>query len=272
MQFIDNNLEQIAAVLGVIAILTLGRAKILPKVRSSKFLLWVAFVVTAACGLVLGWALTGFTAWATGLTAVGGFSIVGIVAVLLGWHAVAMAIDLIRDVADGQPDEDARKAALWIPTLLPAGWAAVWQIASNPRGLGSGITAAVMAAITIGYATIISNKAVKGKKGKTAWLWFAAAVCLMGGLAATPLVLYVDGWLATTVGGGWLALFRIVAGAAGIGLGLGALADITDKRPDALVRAFLQFGLPLVLAFGAIAFSALSGGASNGAEFLTGSV
>lgn len=272
MQFINNNLEQIAAVLGVVAILTLGRAKILPKVRSSKFLLWVAFVVTAASGLVLGWALSGFTAWLTSRTSIGGFSIVGLVAVWLGWHAVAMAVDLIRDLADGQPDDDARKAALWIPTLLPAGWTAVWQIASNPRGLGTGVTAAIMAGITIGYATIISNKAVKGKKGKTAWLWFAALVCLMGGLAATPLVLYVDGWLATTAPGGWLIGFRIVAGAAGIGLLVGALADITDKRPDALVRAFLQFGLPLVLSFGAIAFTALSGGAANGAGFLTGTV
>lgn len=272
MEFINNNLEQLAAVLGVVAILTLGRAKILPKARGSKFLLWVAFVVTAICGLVLGWALSGLAAWLTGITSIGGFSIVGLVAVWLGWHAVGMAVDLFRDVADGQPDEDARQAALWIPTLLPAGWAAVWQIASNPRGLGTGITAAIMAGITIAYATIISNKAVKGKKGKTAWLWFAAAVCLMGGLAATPLVLYVDGWIAGAAPAGWLWGFRIVGGFIGVGLLIGALADITDKRPDALVRSFLKFGLPLILAFGALTVGFLADGATNGAEFLTGTV
>ncbi len=271
MQFLDNNIEQIAAILGVAIILSLGRAKILPGVRQSKALLWVAFVITAICGLILGWALAGFVAWAMGITSVGGFSIVGVLAVWAGWHAVSMLVDLIRDLADGQPDDDARTAALWIPTLLPAGWQAVWEIASNPRGLGTGVTAALMAAITIGYTFTISNKAIKGKKGKTAWLWFAAAVCLLGGLAATPLVLYVDGWLAGVLPAKYLWASRIVAGTTGAALAVAALKDVlSDKRPDAFVRAFLQFGLPLVLAFGALAVGFLADGATNGAEFLNG--
>lgn len=271
MDFLNNNIEQIAAVLGVAIILSLGRAKILPAVRGSGFLLWVAFVVTAICGLILGWALAGFTGWLMGITSVGGFSIVGLLAVWAGWHAVGMTVDLIRDLADGQPDEDARSAALWIPTLLPAGGQAVWAIASNPRGLGTGITAALMAAITIGYTFVISNKAIKGKKGRTAWLWFAAAVCLLGGLAAIPLVLYVDGWLAGVLPAQWLWAYRILAGCAGIGLGIAALKDIAaDKRPDAYVRTFAQFGVPLVGTFGILAVGFLANGATNGAEFLNG--
>lgn len=269
MDLISNNLNQIVAVLGVVLILTLGRAKILPKARNNKFLLWVAFAVTIVCGLTLGYALAGVTGWLVSRTSIGGFSIVGLVAVWMGWHSVAMLVDLIRDVADGQPDEDARKAALWIPTLLPAGAAAVWEIAANPRGVGTGITAAIMAGITIGYVSVISNKAVKGKKGKTAWLWFAAAVCLLGGLAAIPLVLYVDGWVAGSFPAASTAL-RILAGFVGLALLIGALADIADKVPDSLVRLFLRFGLPLLAAFGAVAVSTLAGGASNGAELLTG--
>ena len=271
MQFLNSNIEQIAAVLGVAIILALGRAKILPAIRQSAFLLWVAFVVTAICGLILGWALSGVVAWLTGITSIGGFSIVGLLAVWAGWHAVGMTVDLIRDLVDLKPDEEARTAALWIPTLLPAGIAAVWEIASNPRGIGTGITAAIMAGITIGYTVAISKKAVKGSKGKTAWLWFAAAVCLLGGLAATPLVLYVDGWLAGVLPGQWLWAVRILAGAAGVALLIAALKDVAaDRRPDAYVRAFLQFGLPLVLAFGALTVGFFAQGATNGAEFLNG--
>lgn len=272
MDLIDNNIEQIGAVLGVVILLTLGRAVILSAARGSKFLLWVAFLVTAFCGLVLGWALAGVAGWLTGITAVGGFSVVGIVAVWAGWAAVEMLVTVIRDLADRQPDDAARRGALWIPTLLPAGMAAVWDIVSNPRGIGSGITAAIMAAITIGYTIKISGEAVKGKTVKTAWLWFAAAVCLLGGLAAAPLVLYVDGWVADLVpSDGYLWLFRIVLGAVGAALFLAALKDIAaDKKPDEHVRRFLQFGLPLVLAFGTLAVGFLVTGASNGAEFLNG--
>ncbi len=271
MEFIEAHLNQLAAILGVAAILGIGRNVILPAVRGSKFLLWVAFIVTAICGLILGWALVAVAGWLTGITSIGGFSIAGIVAVLLGWHAVGMAVDMVRDLLDGQPDDEARSAALWVPTLMPAGWSAVWAVASNPRGLGTGITAAIMAGITIGYASVISKKAVKGKKGKAGWLWFAAAVCLLGGLAATPLLLYVDGWIASMISGGWLFLYRAVAGAVGVGLALAALKDIVaDKRPDEHVRRFLQFGLPLVFAFGAIALGLLAGAATDGAEVLNG--
>ncbi len=271
MNLIDNNIEQIGAVLGVVIILSLGRGVILPAVRQSKFLLWVAFLITAICGLVLGWALAGFTAWLIGITSIGGFSIVGLVAVWAGWHAVSMAVDLIRDLADGQPDDDARSAALWIPTLLPAGGQAVWEIASNPRGLGTGITAAIMAGMTIGYTVVISKKAVKGRNGKTAWLWFAAAVCLLGGLAAAPLVLYVDGWIAGIPWGKAVWLWRVLAGAVGVALLLAALKDIAaDKKPDGHVRRFLQFGLPLVLAFGAITVGLLAGGVDSGGDILNG--
>lgn len=269
MNFLTTNVNQIVAVVGVIAILGLGRSKILPKVKGNDFLLWTAFAVTVFCGLILGYALAGLTGWLVTRTSIGGFSIVGLIAVWMGWQSVAMLVDLIRDVADGRPDDDARKAALWIPTLLPAGMRAVWDIVTSPTGIGSGITAAVMAAITIGYAGHIANKAIRAKKAKTAWLWFAAAVCAVAGLAAAPLVLYVDGWVATTFPG-WVSALRIVGGLVGVGLLIGALADIADKVPDQWVRRFLRFGLPLVLAFGAVAVTTLFGAAGNGAEILTG--
>ncbi len=272
MQFIQNNQAQIIALFVVVILLAVGRKPLLGKTRGSKPLMWVAFAVTALCGLILGFALRGVMAWLIGLDGVAGLAIgaVGaLVACWAGWHAVGMLVDLIRDVADQTPDEDARKAALWIPTLLPAGAQAVWSIVTNPRGLGTAITAIIMAAITVAYVGIVNKKALQGRTAAKAWKWFAAVVSLLGGLVAVPLVLYLDGWLGQ-IAPAWQTGARVITGTVGVALGVAAVVDIADKVPDQHVRNFLRFGLPTLIAFGAVAVGFITSGATNGGEVLNG--
>lgn len=274
MEFIKQYQLQIVGLLAVAIFLSLGRKPLLTKAKGDKFLLWLAWAITAVCGLILGWALVGVVQWLTSRPGtVGGVvaSLGGALALAFGWYAVRMVVDLIRDLMDGRPDDEARRAALWIPTLLPAGWTAVWTVVSNPRGLGTALTAVVMAVITIVGANATMNAALKAQRGKTFWLWFASAVCLLAGLVTIPLVLYVDGWVARTAPE-WLLAFRIIGGSAGIAWLIGAMVDLRDKKPDMLARSFLRFGLPLLFAFGAVAFSFVTGGASDGAQILNGTL
>jgi hypothetical protein len=274
VDWISTNYLQITGVLAVVILLGVGRAKILPGVRSSPLLLWLAFVVTAVCGLILGWALVGVMAWMTSLPSLFG-SVIGsigaIVALALGWHAVYLTIALIRDLADKTPDEKARSAALWVPTFLPAGWTATWGIISNPRGLGTGITAAIMAVMTVLYAHLIVKEVLKAKTAPRAWRWFAALVMLLAGLVMIPLLVFADAQAALHLPGKLMASIRILAGVAGIALLVRAIKDIVDRVPDVHVRAFLAYGLPLLFAFGAAAAAWLSGNAESGFELLTGS-
>ncbi len=274
MQWINSHLGQITGVLAVAILLGVGRNKILPSVKANKGLLWTAWIVTGICGLILGWALSGVMGWLTGLDSVFGATIgaVGaIIALILGWHGVYLLIALIRDLADKTPDDDARKAALWVPTFLPAGISAVWGIVSNPRGLGTGVTAAVMALVTIVYAHMIVTAALKGRTGAKGWKWFATLVCLLAGVVMLHLVLFIDGVAADHLPGSWLIAARTLAGVLGLALGVAALKDLlADKQPDAYVRTFLRFGLPLLLTFGTLAVTTVSGHASDGGQILVG--
>jgi hypothetical protein len=265
---------QIIAGLGAVILLTVGRAKLLPKVGGSKLALWAAFVVTVVCGLMLGWALHDVMLWLTGLR--GPAVVVGqlgaIIAMLLGWHAVAMLVALIRDLADGRPDREARSAALWVPTFVPAGWAAVIGLISNPRSLGSGIVSAILAGITIGYCIRIVKTALQGRTGAVAWRWFAAGVCLLAGVVMIPLIAYMDATLAGWVSPATMTIIRAAGGVTGAALFVAAIADIADRRPDQHVRNALMYGMPLLFLLGSWAVSAISGGAGNGLELLTGTV
>lgn len=274
MNWIEAHYLQITAVLAAMILLAVGRGKLLPKVKNSPFLLWVAFIVTAVCGLVLGWALADLVSWVTDLpsllgSAVG--SIGAVIALILGWHAAFLMVALVRDVADKQPDEDARKAALWVPTFLPAGWSAAWSVASNPRGLAGGIAAALMAVITIAYLQKIVSAALAGKNGRKAWKWFAAAACLLAGIVMIPLVVFLDAQASSWLPAAFVTAGRVLLGVTGIALGVAAFADITDKVPDAYARAFLAYGVPLLFLFGSLGAAAIGGGAENGLELLSGS-
>lgn len=274
IDWLSDNYLQITAVLAVMILLGFGRAKILPGVRGSALLLWLAFLVTAACGLILGWALVDVMAWVTSRPSLFGAvigSIGAIAALILGWHATYLLIGMIRDLADKTPDEMARRAALLVPTFLPAGWSATWGVISNPRGLGTGITAAIMAVITVVYAHLIVKEALKAKTAPRAWRWFAALVCLLAGVVMIPLLVFADAQGGEHLPGKLMTSLRLLAGAAGLALLVPAVKDIVDRVPDAFVRAFLAYGVPLLFAFGAASLAWLSGNAESGFELLTGS-
>jgi hypothetical protein len=265
---------EITGVLAVAILLGVGRSKILPAAKGNRPLMWIAWLVTGFCGLMLGWALYGLVGWATSLGSTFGAvigSVGALIAFILGWHGAYLAIALIRDLADKTPDDDARKAALWIPTFLPAGINAVWGVVSNPRGIGTGVLAAIMAAITVVYAHMIVTAALKGKTAAKGWKWFAAAVCLLAGVVMLPLVLFIDGVAADQLTDKQLLAARFLAGILGFALLIAACKDMfADKQPDGYVRAFLRFGLPLLLAFGTIAVTTSTGQASDGGKILTG--
>lgn len=278
MNWITNNEAELIAALGAVILLTVGRAKLLPKAQSSKhprLALWVAFVVTVVCGLMLGVALHGVAVWLTSRTGGAGTAIASIGAVfalLLGWHSMYMIVALVRDLADGQPDRPARHAALMLPTCLPAGWAAVTGLIMHPRDLGTGLTAAIMAVITVVYTMRISKAALSSKNHKVEWKWFAAAVCVLAGIVMVPLILYVDATLAGWLSGPVLTLVRVCGGLLGVALGVAAVADICDRVPDAAVRAFLAYGIPLLFLFGSVATATISGPSKTGLDLIVGSM
>jgi hypothetical protein len=265
-------LGEIILVLGVIVLLTVGRSKLIPKARSSGLALWTAFIVTVICGLVLGYALHGVVSWFTHLHGHGAvFGYLGsLIALTLGWWSVEMLVHLIRDLADGRPDGDARRAALYLPMFLPAGWAAVGGLISHPQSLGAGIVAAIEAVITVVFLHMINRSALAGQNHTKAWRWFLVPVNLLAGVVMVPLILFADATLARYVSGPVMAGSRILGGVFGLALLVAAIADISDRIPDRHVRTFLAFGLPLLFLFGSLAVAAVHGGADNGLQLVLG--
>lgn len=274
MKWIEQNFVQITLVIAAIIIIAVGRGPMLPHVKRSKVLLWAAFVVTAACGLVLGWALSDVTSWITSRGgAFGGAvaSLGAIIAVAAGWWSVDMLVALIRDLADCVPDGDARRAALWVPTTAPAGMSAAWGIMSNPGGVGTGITALIIAAITVGFCVKISKSALAGQKLPRFWHYFAAAACLLGGIVLIPLVAWLDTKAADLLSGNWLTGARIVAGSVGLALLAAMLVDwFKDKIPDQHVRNFALVGVPLLVVCGAVVVAHLTDAANSSGAILLG--
>lgn len=274
LTWLQANYLQITGVIAVAIMLTVGRAALLPKTRSDPFLLWVAFAITAVCGLVLGWALYGVMAWLTALPGLFGGAIASvgaIVAVWLGWHGVYQLVALVRDVADRSPDAEARKAALWVPTFLPAGGQAVWGIVSNPQGLGTTLTAAIMAVLTILYVVRIAQAALSASAAPKLWRWFATGVCVLGGLVMIPLLAFADAQAAQFVPSELMVAARILSGVAGFALAFAALRDLRDRVPDKYARACALAGVPLLVVSGATAWGWITGTAGSGLELLTGS-
>lgn len=242
--------------------------------KKKKFGLWLVFVLIAAGGLMLGVGLYRTMRWLTGLGGIGEFvgSAGAIIAIWVGWHAFQLTVGAIKDIADGQPDEDARKAAKWVPTLLPPGIGAVIGIITEPRSLGVTITAAIMALISVVYCRKISDKALEAQKHEVPWKWFAAALHAVAGLIMISLALYLDALLARYLPGAVMGLLRAFAGIFGIGLLIGALVDIfLDKNglvPDKYVRAFAMYGVPLLALGGIAALGYLATGTGTGLEYI----
>ncbi len=258
----SNHLWQILCV--VAALIIIGFAKpLVARVKDHKVLLWFAFVVYLGCGLALGAGLFAVMAWLTGLTGtLGGVvsSVGAIIGVIGGWWGFSLTAKAARDLGDGVPDNEARRAALLVPTLGPACFAAAWSIVKDPTGIGTGITAAVIALVSLLFLFGISKSVLKAQKHTLFWKWFAVVVHILGGILMIPLVAYIDAQVAK-LGGDWSLAFRVSVGAIGLGLLIAGIADAWPKKdkgetkpvPDIWVRTFASFGVPALFLCGALA-------------------
>jgi hypothetical protein len=267
----------------VTLILLAGTRKVIDRAKEHKVLLWFAFILRGICGLVLGAALYEFTKWLTGLSGTFGgvvSSVGAVIAVIGGWWSLTLLVKLIRDVADGVPDEDARKAALLIPTLAPACITAAWSIARHPTGIGTGITAAIIALISLLFLRNIIKSALASTKHQLFWKWFAVVVSGLAGILMIPLLAYVDAQIAAHTSGNVLTAFRVIVGVAGVALLIACIADAWPKKekgektivPDGGVRAFAALGVPALFLCGALAVGFVSDHATEQGNILVGSM
>lgn len=237
---------------------------------------WAAFITYVFAGLAMAWAMVPFVRWLisfgnrSGVGALVG-NLTAIVTFALGWHAVAMIVSVIRDLADKTPDHEARSGALWIPTFVPLGIASVFGLLQNPQGIGQGITAAIMGIITLIYAGMIVKRCDAARDHKSKWNWFAFGVLVLAGLVIIPMVAYADTALISKLPGAVATIVRVALGLAGLGMVAAMIADLwVGRSPDKYARAGARFGIALVFVFGGIGLNALTGAATDGAGFLNG--
>jgi hypothetical protein len=264
----------------LIAIFCVGTAKKwIPKMRHKErgsHARWASFIIYIIGGLALAWAMVPFIYWVIRLGGGAGLNgLVGnftaIVTFALGWHSVAMIVSMIRDLADKQPDHEARSAALWVPTLAPIGITSVFALLQNPQGVGQGITAAIMGVITLIYAGMIVKRCDDAQQHKNKWNWFAFAVLVLAGIVIIPLVAYVDTALIGQLPSVVRTIVRVALGLSGLSLIGAGIADIwIDRSPDVHARNGARIGIALVFVFGGIGWQAMVGATADGASFLNG--
>lgn len=256
--FLSAHQAQIIALL-VASFAVWTAKKVIPKMRHKErgsHARWGSFIIYVIAGLALSVAMIPFVRWLIGFGAHAGVSAVvgnvtAVASLALGWHAVAMLVSVIRDLADKTPDHEARTGALWIPTFFPIGIAAVLQLVSNPDSVGRGIAAAAMGVITLIYAAMIAKRADAASEHKSKWNWFVFAVYVLAGLVIIPMFGYANSSLIGLLPGGLADIVRVVLGLAGIGLIVAGIADIwIDRVPDAYARAGARFGIGMTSVFG----------------------
>lgn len=249
--------------------------KIIPKMTHKErgpHARWASFIIYVLGGFALAVAMVPLIRWLIGLASHSGFgSLVGnvtaVASLALGWHAIAMIVSVVRDLADKTPDHEARTGALWIPTFLPIGIAAVLKLVSNPDSVGRGLAAAAMGVITLIYASMIAKRAdAAGREHKTKWNWFVFGIYVLAGLVIIPMFSYANSALISLLPSAIANLIRVVLGLSGIGLIIAGIADIwVDRVPDAYARSGARFGIGLISVFGGLALSIIGGAIAAGA-------
>jgi hypothetical protein len=256
--------------------------------------LWLAFAASIICGGILAvglyqplQALTSLTGGASGL--VGSVGI--LMAVWFGMHSARLIIAAARDLSDKRPDQDARSAALIVPSMLPAGWTGLVAMINNPSGFTSGTTAVLSGMIVLFYSHSITKAALAsgggksfagggqgaaysgptgggpgsggGKSNRIIGKWVAAAVCLLAGVMLVPTIAALDAALSGALPATIVVALRVIGGTVGLALGVAATCDILDHEPDKWVRGFLAYGVPLVTLFGSLSAALVGDGANN---------
>ncbi len=238
---------------------------------------WFAFGLSVLAGLLLAVFLIPLM---RKIGSLGGLGVVPaaigtVLAVLMGWQAVYLIIAAIRDLMDKTPDEEARKAARWVPTFFPVGASAIATLVTHPRadGFGLGVnvlTAAIVSSITMIFTFKIFKAVDAGRQGRSGWKWFAAGVAFLAGFIHVALVSYVDGMLADVLPGPWMIAIRTSGGTLGLVLLICGLVDyFRDHIPDAYVRRAGVFGVPLMVLYFSLAVAAISENANSTIQLLS---
>lgn len=267
---ITQNLSTtLTAALGAFALIIGINRILVPKIRSSKlsgFARWVSFLLIAFLGIVQGAGFYIFTRWATGLSGnlVGVAANLGqLVAIGFGMYTFLLITGGVRDLADKIPDEDARRCAWWLPTTFPAGWNAVLGVLHNPRGVGSGLTAALVGVEALVFAFLITRSALTSGSHKTAWKYYTAVVNILAGIIAIPLMVYADATMASLLPGPVLTIVRVIFGIAGALLAIGLIADMCDLAPDQYARWAFAYGIPILFVFGSVVSNIANAGVTG---------
>lgn len=282
MSWFTNHLYEIIGFFFALILLIGGKVAI-SRANDHAVMLWFAFIVRVITGLIFGASLFRLTQWVTGLSGTfGGIvsSVGAILAVIGGWVAAVMTVRLFRDLADGRPDGDARTAALWVPILGPACFSAVWQIITSPRGIGTGITAAIIAIISVIALHQVIKSCLKATKHELFWKWVAVTVSALTGILMIPLIMFADSQVAAYASSQITTGFRLILGAVGLTLLIAAVADAWPKKnknektvvPDGWVRAFAAYGVPVLFLFGAMALDFGAEQATKQSDVVTGAV
>lgn len=223
-----------------------------------QFAKWMIVALFLAAGLAFSWGAVPMANaafdWLDGRLS--GWLSAILTGVLLwgGWHAISGLVGLVRDLLDKEPDEQARTSALTIPTLLPLGGSAWWELMSNPQGASTFVGAAIASALSAYYMHRIWQKVEKAKTGQGAWSWIIVVAAFVVGAVHVPLLIYINGFLPTMISNNDVVTgIRIFFGLVWFVLLAWFVGDcVRDlKKPELPTFAFMMYGPSTVFVFGA---------------------
>lgn len=232
------------------------------KARIIKFL--TLFFVFCA-GLMLAYGAYPLAQWAIGWTGtLGGIasSILGVATIAAGWHALHGMVALGHDMVDGTPDKEAFGAALWVPTTLPLGWAALVGLFTNPRGVATGLAVVAVSLVTAVYAHKILNKMHNAKGHYGFWMYLSTIICIFVGIAHIPALIYLNDLAgALPEWATWLARSgAVIAGVLFFLIGLGDW--LRDRIPEKWTQWAAMYTIPVFTVLG-VSVATLSANAES---------
>lgn len=190
-----------------------------------------------------------------------------IVFVGIGWWAIDGLVLCVLDLLDGVPDDEAFKAALFIPTTVPLGVGSLWEVFTNPQGFPTGFAALVLSGIGGFFMHRILKRIAEVSNGKMVWHWLTAVLCVFVGVMHVPAFIYVNDWMTSLIGGTrldfWIINIAIIdgfrcaaVGAACVLLAYGVGDNLKgDRLPGWPTWATGMYSIPVFSGLGAIAIA-----------------
>jgi hypothetical protein len=185
----------------------------------------------------------------------------------IGWWAMDGIVLCVLDLIDSVPDDEAFKAALFIPTTVPLGVGSLWEVFTNPQGFPTGFAALVLSGIGGYFMHRILGRIAGVSTGKKVWHWLTALLCLFVGVMHVPAFVYINEWMTSLLSGvrlnfwiidtGLLSAFQWAAiGAACAMLAYGVGDNLKgDKLPGWPTWWAGMYSIPVFSALGMIAIA-----------------